>query len=117
DHAAYPLVALPGDLEAVPAHLAALAALGKRGDAIVDGRLARWIELPGATIVTIPGAGAAARLVAGDDGCAYRAAELAQLFAELSAKPGLRIAASAEAPRHDVAGEPTGELALVATEL
>jgi len=82
-----------------------VAALRKRGDSVVDGRLARWIELPGATIATIPGAGAQARLVAGADGCGYGKRDVDQLLTELGAKPGLRIAASAEAPREGDAGE------------
>jgi hypothetical protein len=112
DHADYPVVALPGDLEAMPAYLAALAALRRRGDPVVDGRLARWLELPGATIATVPGAGAAGRLVAGDDGCAWHAAEVTAIYTELAKRPGLRIAATAEAPRRIVGGEATGELAL-----
>src|SRR5439155_774201 len=110
-HAGYPIVSLAGDLEPEPAHAAAIAALRARGDAVIDGRVARWIALPGATIATVPGAGAAARLVAGDDGCSWRAEDVAKLYAELSAHAGMRIVASAEAPRAD-RGEPAGELAL-----
>jgi hypothetical protein len=120
EHASYPVVALPGDLEPEPAELAALAALAKRGARVVDGRRARWIELPAATIATIPGAGAPERLVAGGDGCAWTAPEVTAIYAALAGRPGLRVAASAEAPRETPGpkssvpgGQPTGELALV----
>jgi hypothetical protein len=112
DHAAWPVIALPGDLEPAAAQAAAIAALRARGQIVIDGRLARRIELPGATIATIPGAGAASRLVAGSEGCGYSPADVAAAFDDLTARPGLRILASAEAPRIAVHGEPAGELAL-----
>lgn len=127
DRAAWPLVALPGDLEPIPAQIEAIAAARQRGAAVVDGRLVQRIELPGATIVLVPGAGAASRLAAGAEGCAYRAADVAAAFADLTPRPGLRILASAEAPREPDRGdqgdrsdrgdrgagaEPAGELAL-----
>lgn len=112
--AAWPVVALPGDLEPAGAQAAAIARLRGRGSVVIDGRRARRIELPGATIATIPGAGAAARLVAGAEGCGYRAVDAAAVFAELTKRDGLRIMASAEAPRITVGGEPAGELALTA---
>src|SRR5690606_19890082 len=71
-------------------------------------------ELPGVAIATIPGAGAAARLVAGAEGCGYRASDVAAVMGELTKRDGLRILASAEAPRIEVGGEPAGELALTA---
>ncbi|HEY5926660.1 MAG TPA: hypothetical protein VIV11_33470 [Kofleriaceae bacterium] len=113
ERAPWPVVALPGDLEPMTAHVAAIAALRRRGIVVVDGRLVRWIELPGATIATLPGAGARERLVAADDGCQWRAEDVAKLYTELTAKPGMRVVASGEAPRTTVAGEPAGELALV----
>jgi hypothetical protein len=114
DGAAWPVVALPGDLEPAGDQAAAIARLRARGQMVVDGRLARQIELPGATIATIPGAGAAARLGAGAEGCGYRASDVAAVLAELTQREGLRILASAEAPRIAVGGEPAGELALTA---
>jgi hypothetical protein len=113
DRAAWPVVALPGDLEPAGAHAAALAALRKRGDVVLDGRLVRWIEVAETTIGTLPGAGARERLVAGADGCAWTADDVARLYTELTARKGLRIVASAEAPRRIRDGEPSGELALV----
>lgn len=112
--AAWPMVVLAGDLEPAGAQAAAIARLRSRGSAVIDGRLARWIELPGATIATIPGAGAAARMVAGAEGCGYRVSDVAAVLGELTKREGLRILASAEAPRIAVGGEPAGELALTA---
>ena len=111
--ATWPVVALPGDLEPMPAHIAAIAALRKRGAAVADGRLVRWIELPGATIGTLPGAGARERLVAGDAGCRWTPDDVAKLYTTLTGKPGVRVVVSAESPRRTVAGEPAGELGLV----
>lgn len=113
ERAPWPVVALPGDLEPTSAHVAALAVLATRGATVIDGRLTRWIELPGVTIATLPGAGARERLVAGDDGCQWRTDDIAKVSSELSGKPGMRVIASSEAPRTTVDGEPAGELALV----
>jgi hypothetical protein len=112
--AAWPMVAVAGDLEPAGAQAAAIARLRARGSAVIDGRRARWIELPGATIAVIPGAGAAARMVAGAEGCGYRASDVAAVLGELTKREGLRILASAEAPRIAVSGEPAGELVLTA---
>lgn len=111
----WPLVALPGDLEAMPAQRAAIADL--RGhDAtigVVDGRGLRLIEAHGAVIGLIPGVGSAYRSVAGSDGCVWAASDVVELYRELSAFPGLRIAATPEAPREMGDGEASGEIALV----
>lgn len=112
DKAPYPVVALPGDLEDVGALTAAIAAMRAKGHLVIDGRLAQRIELPGATIATIAGAGAASRLVAGGNGCAHRAEDVPAALADLTTRKGLRILATAEAPRQTVDGEPAGELAL-----
>ncbi|HET7506137.1 MAG TPA: hypothetical protein VFK02_34190 [Kofleriaceae bacterium] len=114
DRAAWPLVALPGDLEPVADQTAAIATARRRGAAVIDGRLVGRIELPSATIALVPGAGAASRLVAGAEGCGYRAEDVAAAFAELTPRPGLRILASAEAPRDSGPGGPSGELGLTA---
>ena len=113
ERAPWPVVALPGDLESMTLHTAALAALRKRGVNAIDGRLVRWIELPGTTIATLPGAGARERLVAADDGCQWRAEDVAAVYSQLTAKTGTRVVASSEAPRTKLAGEPAGELGLV----
>jgi len=112
DRAPWPLIAVPGDLESTTAQAAAIVALRARNQVVIDGRLARRIVVPGATIATVPGASAAVRLVAGADGCGYTPADVSTLFAELTTRPGLRIVASAEAPRVTLRGEPAGELAL-----
>lgn len=112
DKATYPVVALPGDLEDAGALAAAISALRAKDQLVIDGRLAQRIELPGATIATVAGAGAASRLVAGNQGCAYGAADLPAVLGALSSAPGLRILATAEAPRITLAGEAAGEIAL-----
>jgi hypothetical protein len=112
DRAAWPLVVLPGDLESVPAQTEAIAAARQKGAAVIDGRLVSRIELPGATIALVPGAGAASRLAAGADGCSHRPADVAAAFADLTPRAGLRILASTEAPRQTERGEPTGDLAM-----
>lgn len=104
-----PLVVLPGDLEDEGAQQAALATLRAKGTLVVDGRQARWITGDGFSLATIPGAGAVERLVAGLEGCAWRAGDVAKIYDELASRPGLRVALLAEAPR---TGH-TGELALV----
>jgi hypothetical protein len=109
DKAPWPIVALPGDLEDERAQVAAIAALRDKGAFVLDGRQLRWIAMDSATLATLPGAGAQERLVAGGDGCAWRAADVAKIYDELAGKPGVRIALASEAPR---AGA-TGELPLV----
>ena len=111
---AWPVVAIPGDLEPVPAQQAAIATLRARGKTVIDGRLARRIELPGATIAIVPGSASEGRLVAGAEGCGYQASEVTAALAELSSRIKLRILATAEAPRVLVRGEPAGELVLTA---
>ncbi len=113
DRASWPVIALPGDLEPMSAHVAAIASLRRRGDAILDGRLVRFITTPGTTIGTLPGAGAVERLASGREGCAWTLEDVSRLFTDLTSRPGIRIIASAEAPRHTVGGEAAGELALV----
>ena len=104
DKASWPVVALPGDLEPVTAHDEAVATLRKRGVPVIDGRLAHRIELGGATIATLPGAGAATRLPAGADGCSYRPQDVTAATTDLRDAKGIRILASFEAPR------PAGEI-------
>ena len=110
--APWPAVALPGDLEPAGEQTAAITALRSHGAPVLDGRLARYVELGAASIATLPGASAGERLAAGANGCAYDAADVAALTDALSARPGLRVLATTEAPRALVAGEPTGELVL-----
>lgn len=116
DHAAWPVLALPGDLEPMDAHLAAIAALRKRGDRVLDGRSIRWVQAGPATIGTVPGAGAIERSAAGRDGCAWSPEDVAKIATELTAKAGVRILASTEAPREVIEGEAAGELGLVTSK-
>jgi hypothetical protein len=112
EQAPWPIVAVPGDLEPAGELAAAVTALRARGRTVIDGRLARWIELPGVAIATVPGAEAASRLVAGAEGCGYSGDDVTRLIGELTGRPGLRVLATAEAPRVSVAGEAAGHLAL-----
>ncbi|MBA3456998.1 MAG: hypothetical protein H0T42_28175 [Deltaproteobacteria bacterium] len=114
DRSTFLIVALPGDLEAVPALTAATTSLRARGVHLLDGRLIHRIEVPGVSIAAIGGAGARGRLVAADDGCAYRESDVSAALIALTARPGIRIVASAEAPRSVRDGEAIGELALTA---
>ncbi len=107
-----PLVALPGDLEDAGALGRAVATLRAKGLVVLDGRRVHRVEMAGATVGIVAGASAAGRLVAGAEGCAYAPAAAAAIVADLTARSGLRILASAEAPREERAGEPTGELAI-----
>lgn len=116
DHASWPVVALPGDLEPMTAHVSAIATLRARGDVVLDGRSVRWIDLGVASIGTVPGAGAIERLAAGAEGCAWQPEDVIKVTTELTAQPGIRIVASAEAPRQVIDGEAGGELALVPTK-
>jgi len=109
-----PLIAMPGDLEDAGALADAAMALRAKGKIVIDGRLAHRIELGSATLGLAGGASAAGRLVAGSDGCAYAPAGVASLIADLTARKGVRVLASSEAPRDERAGEPTGELAITA---
>lgn len=106
------LVAIAGDLEPAPALAQAIGKLRARNLLVIDGRLARTIELPGATIGTLPGARSVQRLAAGADGCHYTAANVSALLGELTARAGIRIMATAEPPRGTTNHEASGELAI-----
>jgi hypothetical protein len=110
--APWPVVALPGDLEAVPALTAATAALRARGVLALDGRRLRWLRGDGVAVATLPGVAAPSELVAGEGGCVYLAEDLPPLLAELGRAPGLRVLAAATAPRAADATTATGDLTL-----
>lgn len=112
DGAPWLVVALPGELEGAGAQSAAVVALRTKGASIVDGRLARRIELPKASIALVTGATHPQRLVAGADGCVYSSGDATTVVTELVAREGLRILAATAAPRHIVNREATGELVL-----
>jgi hypothetical protein len=112
-----PLVVLAGDLEDERDQQAALATLRAKGTLVLDARQARWITGDGIAIATIPGTGAVDRLVAGLDGCMWRAAEVAAIYDDLAHRPGMRVALLAEPPRTGATGEvalaPTGAVDVV----
>lgn len=116
ERAPFPVLAVPGDLEGMTAQGAAIRAMRTRGQIVLDGRLVQRVDLGPATLGVVGGAGARSRLVADDDGCRYRARDVAVLLAELTARPGVRALVTAEAPRGERDGEPTGELAVTATD-
>jgi hypothetical protein len=93
----WPVIALPGDRESLPAHRAAIAAIGKPW--LVDGSRARIIEIDGVVIGTFPGVGYAARLQAGADGCAHGGAEARALAAIMAGREGVKVWASYAPPR------------------
>lgn len=110
-----PLVALPGDLEAAGALVDAAAALRAKGKIVVDGRLVHRIEIGTTTIGVVPGVGAPGRLVAGVEGCVYAPTDVAAIVGALTARKGVRVLATSEAPRGQRRGEPTGELPVTAS--
>ena len=55
DKASFAIVAIPGDLEAMPALAAASKALRARGVLVLDGRIIQRIDAPGISIATIGG--------------------------------------------------------------
>lgn len=114
DGAPFAVVAFPGDLESASALAGAIKAMRARGQVVIDGRLVQRLELGTTTVGAIAGAGFRTRLVAGDDGCTYRETDVITMMQALSARPGVRILATTEAPRSTYGGEPTGELALTA---
>jgi len=98
----WPVVAIPGDREALPAHRAAIARLRSAGAPIVDGAAIRFIEAGGAVIATLPGLAHAQRLGAGPDGCQHSDADAEELLAALAGRAGQgsrRILVSPRAPR------------------
>ena len=102
-----PVIALPGDLESLPAQAAAVA----HSTNVLDGRLLRRVDLASASIALVGGASAAERLLV--DGCTFTPGEVAAALADLTPRTGLRILATAEAPRHTVDGDASGERSLV----
>ena len=81
---AWLVVALPGDTEEWPEHVAAVADLSAAGGAIVDGATVRIIDAGAAVIGTLPGEPFATRLAAGAEGCIHDAADLAAVVNGMS---------------------------------
>jgi hypothetical protein len=97
---AWPVIAVPGDREAVPALRRAVAASNGR---VVDGSAAVFV-IGGLALATIGGAPAAARLAAGAEGCTRDRADLDAVLGRLRAatpsghRPA-RVLIAATAPR------------------
>ncbi|MFN0252623.1 MAG: hypothetical protein ACKV2T_37450 [Kofleriaceae bacterium] len=105
-----PIVVMPGDLEDAGELADAIVALRAKGTIVIDGRRVHRIEIGDVTVGLVSGAGAASRLVAGVEGCAYAPQDVVAIARDLSMRKGVRILASSEAPREVRGGEPTGEL-------
>ena len=118
-------VAIPGDAEAWPAHRAAVATVAATGAPVVDGAELRLLDGGVAVIATLPGAGHAARLAAGADGCVHDADDATAIVAALRTAAGDRptVLATARAPQRGgprgVGGIPAGdpELTTIVAEL
>ncbi len=108
-----PVIAIAGDLESMSELEVAIAKLRTKNRVVFDARRIREIRIADLTIATVPGAATGARLAAGADGCSYSSEDFARITEQLSARPGLRVLATAEAPREMIDGEPVGELAIV----
>ncbi|MGE0550835.1 MAG: hypothetical protein AB7O24_31540 [Kofleriaceae bacterium] len=108
-----PVIALPGDLEAVTAQGAAIAALRSRNQLVLDGRIVRQLDLPEVTVAIVAGASHSQRLSAGADGCSYQPEDIVAAGAALVSLPTMRVLATAEAPRAIHGGEPTGDLVVM----
>lgn len=113
--AAWLVVAVPGDWEAIPEHRAAVAALADRG--VVDGSEVRLLDLridgadrargAGARAIqlaTLPGAAHPSRHVAGTEGCVFTTDDAAAILALLGEQPGVRLLLSHAPPRQGPAG-------------
>ncbi len=77
----WPLLAIPGDRESLPAHRRACAALAANG--VIDGAATRLVQAGDITLATLPGGPHQARLSAGTDGCAFTAEDSAALVRAL----------------------------------
>lgn len=82
----WPVVAIPGDRESLPALRGAVALLRSRGAAIVDGSAVRFVEAGGAVMATLPGLPYHERLAAGADGCQHDDADAAAVLDALDAR-------------------------------
>jgi hypothetical protein len=95
----YPVVAIPGDLEAIGAHRAAIDVLRRQGLRVIDGSLVRWVHLGIATLATLPGARHQGQLAAGPEGCGFDDNAIEATAQQLGRADGLKILASWAAPR------------------
>jgi hypothetical protein len=100
-------VAIPSDLESLPEHRRAVAALATGGTRIVDGSTIRLVDLGPAVLGTLPGAPAAGRLRDDLDGCVHDDDDVTTILRALAdaapggkaGKPRPTVLASRRAPR------------------
>jgi len=98
--ARWPVIAVPGGRESLPAHRAAVDAVADSGRAVVyDGASVRIIEMDGVAIGTIPGIAEPGQLMAGNDGCVHEVESLVVSVNELARLPTPRVLASYAPPR------------------
>ena len=98
----WPVLAMPGDWEAMPAHRAAVAALADRG--VIDGSAVRLLDMAAFQLATLPGAPHPGRLMTGSDGCVFTTEDATAITALLAERPGVRLLLVHAPPRQDPAG-------------
>jgi len=86
-----PVLALPGDREAVDQHRQAVAALAKSGANVFDGSLTRFVTSNGVSLGTFPGVAKPSQLIAGPKGCVHTRADADEFAAQLAKKSGVRV--------------------------
>lgn len=91
-----PVLALPGDRASRSGFSGAVDNLGS---GVVDFTRVRAVQLPGASLVGLPGYFRAAHLMAGEQGCSYDAGDLARLARLASRLPRPRVLLSHGPPR------------------
>ncbi|HWN71504.1 MAG TPA: hypothetical protein VNM90_27895 [Haliangium sp.] len=114
DRAAWLLLAMPGDWEAVSEHRAAIAGLVDRGapgvpgvpgaSGVIDGSDVRLLDMDGIQLATLPGAPHPSRLMAGDQGCVFTTEDATAIAALLAGRPGVRLLLTHAPPRQGRAG-------------
>jgi len=109
-NAKWPVVAIPGGRESIPAHTAAIASLSDGGRSVVfDGARVRVIAMDGASIGTLPGIADPSQLIAGNEGCSHGVESLVELATLLGERPAPRVLASYAPPRQS--GETASDVA------
>jgi hypothetical protein len=103
--AAWIVLAMPGDWEAIPEHRAAVAALADRGvRGVIDGSDVRLLDMDGVQLATLPGAPHPSRLMTGDEGCVFTGEDATAIAALLAGRPGVRLLLVHAPPRQGQAG-------------
>lgn len=107
--AGVPVVAIPGDLEPLPAHRRAVERLQQEQLPVVDGSVVRWVKLGTSTIATLPGARHQAQLAAGVEGCAFDDAAVEATLSRFGKDDGVAVLATWTAPREGSATAARGD--------